>query len=55
MLKKSVDEFFGRQGAQSELSGIGSTVTKSDLIVFQLDKAAISDGDVETFPNLYSK
>ena len=47
MLEEAVDEFFCGEGAELVQAGIGRAVAKSDLIVFELDQAAVADGDAE--------
>ena len=47
MLQKTVEEFFSGEGAQPKLAGVGSPIAKSDLIILQLDQAAVADGDEE--------
>ena len=42
-----MDEFFCGEGAELVQAGIGRAVAKSDLIVFELDQAAVADGDPE--------
>jgi hypothetical protein len=47
VLQEAVDELFGGEGAELGLSGIGGAITESDLIVLQIDQAAVADGDAE--------
>ena len=49
MLQEAVDELFGGEGAELGLSGIGSAITKSDLIArsVQFDQTVVADGDAE--------
>ena len=47
MLEEAVDELFDRESAELVLAGIGRAVAKGDLIVFELDQAAVADGDPE--------
>ena len=42
-----MDELFCGEGAELVLVGIGRAVAKSDLIVFELDQAAVADGNPE--------
>ena len=42
-----MDEFFGGEGAELDLAGIGRAVAKGDLVVFEFDQAAVADGDSE--------
>ena len=42
-----MDELFSREGAELDLAGIGRSVAKGDLVVFELDQAAVADGDAE--------
>ena len=45
MLEEAMDELFCGEGAELVLVGIGRAVAKSDLIVFELDQAAVADGN----------
>ncbi len=47
VLEKAVDELFGGEGAELELAGIRRAVAKGDLVVFELDQTAVTDGDPE--------
>jgi hypothetical protein len=47
MLEEAMDELFGGEGAELELSSIGRAVAKGDLVVFELDQAAVADGNPE--------
>jgi hypothetical protein len=47
VLEEAVDELFGGECAELELSSIGRAVAKGDLVVFELDQAAVADGDPE--------
>ena len=46
MLKKAMDEFFGGQGAELGLTGVGF-VTEGDLVILHLDDAAVADRDAK--------
>jgi hypothetical protein len=47
VLEEAVDELFGGEGAELDLAGSGRAVAKGDLVVFELDQAAVADGDTE--------
>jgi hypothetical protein len=47
VLEEAVDELFGKEGAELELSGIGRAVAKGDLVVFEFYQTAVADGDPE--------
>ena len=47
VLEEAVDELFGRECAELELSSIGRAVAKGDLVVFEFYQAAVADGDTE--------
>jgi len=47
VLEEAVDELFSREGAERDLAGSGRAVAKGDLVVFELDQAAVADGDTE--------
>ena len=47
MLQEAVDKLFSGEGAQPKLSGVRSALAEGDLIVLQLDQAAVADGDTE--------
>lgn len=47
VLEEAVDEVIGGEGAEGDLSGSGRAVAKGDLVVFELDQAAVADGDPE--------
>lgn len=42
-----MDELLGGESAELELSRIGRSVAKGDLVVFEFDQAAVGDGDPE--------
>ena len=44
MLQKTVNERFSRECTQFELAGIRCPVAKGNLVVFELDQAAVGDG-----------
>jgi hypothetical protein len=46
MLKEAVDEFLDGQGAELGLAGVG-LVTEGDLVVLDLDDAAIAESDTK--------
>jgi hypothetical protein len=47
MLEKAMDELFGGESAELDLAGSGRAVEKGDLVVFELDQAAVADCDPE--------
>jgi hypothetical protein len=47
MLKETVDEFIGREGAELDLAGVGRAIAEGDLVVLELDETAVGDGDAE--------
>lgn len=47
VLEEAVDEPFGRESAERGLAGIGRTVAKGNVIVFEFYQAAVADGDPE--------
>ena len=47
MLQEAMDELFGGERAQLELTGVRRPVAKGHLVVLQLDQAAVADGDSE--------
>jgi hypothetical protein len=47
VLEEAVDELFSREGAELVLASIRRAVAKSDLVIFELDQAAVADGDPE--------
>jgi hypothetical protein len=42
-----MDELLGGESAELELPRIGRTVAKGDLVVFEFDQAAVTDGNPE--------
>jgi len=44
MLQEAIDECFGRERTQFRLSRIRRPIMKSNLVVLQLDQAAVADG-----------
>ena len=42
-----MDELIGREGAEHVLAGCGGAIAKGDLVVFELDQAAVADGNPE--------
>ena len=47
VLQKAMDEFFCLQRAELGLAGVSGVVTEGDLVIFQLDDAAVADGDAK--------
>ena len=47
VLKETVNELFGGQGAELGLAGAGGAITESDLIIFHLDEAAVAEGNAK--------
>ena len=47
VLKETVNELFGRQGAELGLVCAGGAITESDLILLHLDEAAVAEGDAK--------
>ena len=47
VLEEAVDECLGGEGAELELTGIGSVIAEGDMIILEFDKAAVADGDAE--------
>ena len=47
MLQEAVDERFGRECTQFGLTRVRCPVVKCNLVVLQLDQAAVADGNAE--------
>ena len=45
MLQDTVDEFFGGEGAELKLAGIGCPVAEGDLPILQFHQAAVANGN----------
>jgi hypothetical protein len=45
VLQEAVDEFFGCEGAELKLAGIGRPITEGDLTILQFHQAAVANGN----------
>ena len=47
VLEETVDELIGGEGAKFEQAGVGRVIAEGDLVVLELDEAAVGEGDAE--------
>lgn len=47
VLEEAVNEFVGGEGTELDLASVGRAITEGDLVIFELNEAAVGDGNAE--------